>query len=705
MAATIQGTVQDGSGAPLFGANIVLEGESRGASTDLDGAFAIANVPPGVYTLNVTMVGYTPRQREVALTEQGADLTLTLEFDPVALEDLVFKAERQSSSVRVDEPVRVEVVSSEDLERESTDGGVLTALGSKTGLNTRPCALCGSAGVGMQGLDPSYTEVLMDGMPVLKGVGSLYGLDGVAVSDLSRVEITKGSGSSSSGTDAMAGSVNLVSRDPLDTRALDLSMTGSSTLRHGIAVNLTYPTGKLKSRIGVNYGSEPRKVDVNSDNITDTPSYDRLSGAVRTTYDLGRYKVVYSGRGLMENRFAGEVDWTERDRGSADVYGRDIAIQRNEHSLSYTLPGIWSLQTSLVRHQQDSWYGETRFDAGQLISVTFLQVEQAWTERHATNLRLEYRYEQYEDNLQLASPTDRTDRVPGLMVQQSYRPSDVWLVTYGGRAERYAEDPLVVSPRGSIRFRPKQNWTFLAAAGTGYRPVTIFSLDKAVHAGFDNVVVPEALEPERSLGSTFTINYRRATVGHALQIDLTGYYTHFDNKVVLSYGDEAHSETVYSNADMAFTRGVELQTTVTTADGWSLSAGGSVSDVQYRDTAGWRLMQMQNRYTGLASITKAWSDGGWAANVDANLYGPMALPEGRGRSDSPAYTTVDVGLSKQLGAFTVSGSVQNLLDYTQPDTPLKIDPVTGEPRFDAAMIYGPLLGRLFLLNIRSEFQL
>jgi outer membrane receptor for ferrienterochelin and colicins len=606
----------------------------------------------------------------------------------------------------VDEPVRTEVVEAKDLRRASSDGGVLTALAGTTGLNTRPCALCGSAGVGMQGLDPSYTEISIDGLPVLSGVGALYGLDAIAVQDLKRLELVKGSGNSHAGAAAMAGSVNLVTAEAREHPTASVTLSGGGTLRHMVGGDVSAPVAGVKSRASLTWAAEPRKLDRNGDDITDTPQFTRLNGSLNLSRDWTAGELRAASRLLHEERFAGETAWNEEDQGSSRVYGRDIHTRRYEGSLRWNARpggfGAWSLESALAHHRQDSWYGSTRFDATQLVSTSRLAMRREWNPLHSSHLQLQYRHEDYADNLSLAHETDRTFRVPGAVVRHSWDPDPRWFLQGGLLAEHYQRDGMVFTPRASLRLRPTSSWTLLASGGTGYRPVTIFSLDKAVHAGFDNVVVPENLQAERSANANLSLNYRSVGLDHSWQMDLTGFYTSFRNKVVLAFQDHA-AGTIYSNADDAFSRGVELRFSLNSSLGWTLRLGGTLTDAQYRDSLGWHRNELQNIYTANGSIERRLAELGLTADMEANLYGPQPLPEGRSRDQSPTYATVNLGVAKDWGRWTVSASVDNLFDYTQPDNPLITNPSTGERRFDSAMIYGPLLGRVFLVGLRGHF--
>ena len=561
---TISGTVRDEAGYPLAGANVFLNETFFGAASDMDGEFTISGVTAGSYTLIASLMGYKPFQQDITIHENdNITLSPVMLVDPVALEELIFEAEKEASQVAIDKPIRKETITVEDLATLSTDGSVRTALTLSTGLNTKACALCGSAGVGMQGLDASYTEVTVNGMPVLSGLGSLYGLDGISVSGLQSVEITKGSSDSRAGSAAMAGQVNLVQAKPGENSNLTLQLSAGETLKHNISGNIDREVAGIPTRFSAAYAAEPTKLDRNDDQITDTPQYHRLNFGVQSLKRVPAGQISVNWRGYGENRFAGDVDWDTSDRGSTTVYGREILTRRSEALASFTSNshpwGYWMLESALVNHRQDSWYRTTEFDATQTISATRLSVIREWESAHTSTVQGQFRYERYDDNLKLASETDRTDRIPGIVVQHTWQPNALWTLQAGVTGESYKEDDLVALPRGSVLYQPHHNWSLRLSGGTAYRPVTIFSLDKAVHTGFEDVNVPRTLKPERSLNGSFSVGFREANVDRAFQVDVTAFRTTFENKVILSFTEHKNGSTVYTNALDAYAEGVETQ--------------------------------------------------------------------------------------------------------------------------------------------------
>jgi outer membrane receptor for ferrienterochelin and colicins len=116
-----------------------------------------------------------------------------------------------------DEPIRVEVINREELEEKAImRPGNISMLVAETGgvrVQTTSPAL-GSANIRLQGLYGRYTQLLNDGLALYGGQASSIGLLKIPPTDLSTVEIIKGSASSLYGGSAMGGVINLISRRP-----------------------------------------------------------------------------------------------------------------------------------------------------------------------------------------------------------------------------------------------------------------------------------------------------------------------------------------------------------------------------------------------------------------------------------------------------------------------------------------------------------
>ncbi len=701
--AVIRGQVHDENRAPLYLANVMVEELQIGASTNENGEFFIDQVTEGRHTLRISQVGYETAQRTVTLAATDTMvLAIGLDESPVTVDDVDVTTDRVPSGVAMDTPVRMEIVSSEDLQQSATGGDLISGLSGQTGLKTAACAMCGSRGIGLQGLDPSYTEVTVDNMPVLSGLGTLYGLEGISASDVSRVELVKGAGDTESGSGAIAGSVNLVSARPTQNLSGTISVTGSQYGQFNTAGALSGPVWGVPMRLSVSHGAETERIDRDDDNVTDTPKYYRTNVSYGTAIGWGGGTLDIGSRIFHEHRFAGELNWSTRDRGSAEVYGREITTTRQELSLKYnrSLAEGWNgtAETALVNHKQDSWYGMTSFDAQQKMAVSRLSLERSWNPRQQTLLQLSHNYQDYTDNLKLNSQTDLRYSVPGMVVQHNWSPSTQWEFQVGDRIEYYSDHGTINTPRVAAGWRPDANSVIRLSAGAGFRPVTIFSLDAAAHAGFEHVVLSDQLEPERTLGTTLAFNRRWISRMMNLSLDLSVFYTKFDNMVTIEHGMQT-AHIIYNNADQGFSRGAELQARWNHRSGWGLQLGATRTQVRYSNPMGWHNAQFQYSFTGDATLSKTWSRSGIGADIGTNVYGPQYISDGHGREKSPVYATWTSSIRKSWRMFTASFTVENMFDWTQSDNPYPRDPATGFLLPDSALLYGPLLGRTFHIGL------
>lgn len=709
-AGVLRGMIHDqDTGDVLVGATATLEGTQRGAATNPKGIFTINNLEAKTYSLKISMLGYESLTMDVAVPEADT-VMLHLAIAPSALqgEEVVIETERQKSGLDNSSTIRKEVITAPELQAKSKDGGLLSALSNKTGLRTKPCALCGSAGIGLQGLDPSYTEINVDGLPVLSGLGTLYGLDGLSVSDVKEVQVTKGSGSSLFGSGAIAGAVNLVSARASLTPRLMTNMSIDNNGKSTVSASASGLTGRIPMRLSIMHSAEPQYVDHDDDGLTDTPKYRRLNLNYGIDPKLAQGSLKLGARYFNEHRYAGETNWHTGRRGGTEVYGRDILTDRKEVSGKYEFPlkGKFNgaVESAFVNHAQESWYGATYYDADQQLFLGKASARGEWNKRHASVFELFFNHQNYTDNLVLPVETDLLYNTPGATVEHTIHldDSEKFTVQGGTKIEYWDKYDVQFIPRGSMVYRPNVATGFRLSGGAGFRPVSIFSLEEAAHAGFENVIVPSTLAPERSTAGSFAINRQWVNTNYAVTADVSTFYTHFDDKVVLHYG-EHHGETVYANSPEAYSLGSEVQTGLSLNSGWSLDLGGRVSKVRYDDGTGtFRNAEFQSVYSGNASLMKKFTQKGITTELSAGVFGPQYLPEGRNRDKSPSYAIWNLGLTKSWKQVSLSGSVNNIFGWTQPDDPYLRDD-TGRLLLDSSLIYGPQLGRTFALALTWRY--
>ena len=144
---------------------------------------------------------------------QALEPTYELDNQVVSATGLISEAENA--------PIRTEVISARQL--EFMQAKVLTdALQYSTGLKVQKTVKQGSK-ISMQGIDANYVLVLKDGLPFISPTGSETDLSQISLAGIERIEIIKGSGSALYGSSAMAGVINLISKET-DISQLELDL-------------------------------------------------------------------------------------------------------------------------------------------------------------------------------------------------------------------------------------------------------------------------------------------------------------------------------------------------------------------------------------------------------------------------------------------------------------------------------------------------
>ncbi len=214
---TIKGKVIDiASNEPVSFANVALEGTSIGAVTNFEGEFEIINVPAGNYHVIASCVGYRADKQEFAVKlGQANTLTFKMNEDFIGLDQVVVTADRNQIS-RKDAPVVVNSIGTKLLENTAAStmaDGLMFSPGLRV---ENDCNNCGFSQVRMNGLEGPYTQILINSRPIFSGLAGVYGLEHIPPSMIQRIEVVRGGGSALFGGNAIAGTINVITKDPVN---------------------------------------------------------------------------------------------------------------------------------------------------------------------------------------------------------------------------------------------------------------------------------------------------------------------------------------------------------------------------------------------------------------------------------------------------------------------------------------------------------
>ncbi|WP_306416742.1 TonB-dependent receptor [Fulvivirga maritima] len=367
---TISGKVVSEAGAPLEFVNVGLEGTTLGSVTDKNGRFRIEKVPQGKYKVQASMVGFKTESKDIVLSA-AVSINFTMQETTQALDEVVVVSGTMKEVSKLESPVPVEVYSKKFFKANPTPS-VFESLQNVNGVRPQiNCNVCNTGDIHINGLEGPYTMVLIDGMPIVSGLSTVYGLTGIPQSLIERVEVVKGPASTLYGSEAVGGLINIITKKPATAPRFSADVFGTTWGEVNTDLGLRYSLSeKTNGLLGVNYFNYQNPIDNNNDGFTDVTLQNRISIFNKLDFNRKSNKTFsLAGRYVYEDRWGGEMDWDKQYRGGNEVYGESIYTSRWEVLGTYQLPvsEIINLQISANGHNQNSVYGDTKYLADQYI--------------------------------------------------------------------------------------------------------------------------------------------------------------------------------------------------------------------------------------------------------------------------------------------------------------------------------------------------
>ena len=674
--ASVGGVITD-KGEPLPFVNVYLKDRESGSSTDLNGRYLIEKLTAGDYILIASAMGYQTQRRNISLG-QNENLTLSFEMEPSAesLEETVVTGTLKPVS-RLESPVPVEVYSPAFLRKNPTPS-IFEALQNVNGVRPQiNCNVCNTGDIHINGLEGPYTLVLIDGMPIVSGLGTVYGLSGIPNSLIEQIEIIKGPASTLYGSEAVGGLINIITRNNLSAPEFfaDGFVTGwgEYNLDIGTKVSFGEHTNLL---LGVNYFNYDQPVDQNGDNFTDLTLQERISLFQKWNFTRDNARIFnLAGRFFYEDRWGGEMQWTPEFRGGDEVYGESIYTRRWEVLGKYQLPVEEKLLLSFSYndHHQNSVYGDLPYLADQRIGFSQLTWDKTLG-NHDLLVGTSIRYNYYDDNTTATEEggQNRADRVwiPSLFLQDEIGLAEKHSLLLGLRYDNDRRHGNIFTPRMAYKWKLSDHDILRLNAGTGFRVVNLFTEEHAALTGAREVVITEELKPERSLN--VNLNFLKkiyADSGVFIGLDASAFYTYFNNIILPDY-DTDPNLIIYDNLDgKSVSRGLSANLDMVFPNGLKLLLGATLQDVSNTENGITRSQILTEKFMATWNISYEFRAAHLSVDYTGNLYGPMRLPllgdlDPR-REYSPVWSIQNIQFTyKGIGNMEFYGGIKNLLNWT-----------------------------------------
>lgn len=293
--------VDEVTAEPLQGAHVRIHNSTSGAYSDADGRFSIP-IPPNLrwpLVMHVSFVGY--QQATQTLMRDAGEIEVRMKLDSSRLDEVVVSGTMVEVS-KMDSPIPVEVYSA-GFFKKNPSPTLFESLNMITGVLPQiNCSVCNTGDIHINGLEGPYTMILIDGMPIVSSLSTVYGLHGIPSSLIRRIEVVKGPASTLYGSEAVVGIINVITQDPYATDPFLLDVSGTSREEWNVDVSAGRRIGGAATIWGLNGFMYDRPHDVNGDGFTDITQQKRLFAFTKWAFGdasiAGRYGAVSSIGGM-----------------------------------------------------------------------------------------------------------------------------------------------------------------------------------------------------------------------------------------------------------------------------------------------------------------------------------------------------------------------------------------------------------------------
>ena len=525
---------------------VMLKGTTIGVSTENTGHYMMRNVPEGNFVVEVSAIGYKTQAREINVRKgMSYEVNFTLEEDYVQIDGVIVSATRSETTRRMS-PTLVNVVGM-DVYNKTNAVTVAQGLSFQPGVRVENnCQNCGFQQVRINGLDGQYTQILIDSRPIFSALAGVYGIEQLPANMVDRVEVMRGGGSALFGSSAIAGTINIITKEPVRNSAsishVTTAIGGSSALHNTTDINASIVSEDNKLGLAI-FGQNTAKDawDANGDGFTELSTISGQTLGFRGYVKTGLYsKITAEYHHLQEFRRGG-------DNLNLPPHEAMIAEQTDHSINTGGLKFDWFSKdqkhrfnafASLQHIDRDSYYGAGKDPNayGNTTDLTWvggaqyiLKSDNCLFMPADLTVGLEYNEDYLRDNMWgYNRTTDQTVRIVSAYAQNEWK-NERWGILIGGRLDKHnLIDGLIFSPRANLRFNPSENINFRASYSYGFRAPQAF--DEDLH--IDNVGgtvsmirLAEDLKVERSQSVSVSADMYRSWGSWQGNLLVEGFFT------------------------------------------------------------------------------------------------------------------------------------------------------------------------------------
>ncbi len=721
---SLRGKVVDWDQNYVKKAVVLIPEIGNSVETDDSGTFEFKQIPGGRYHIEVYAEGFLEYSSDPFVVGED-NLNYNIVLTKRLTEEIVVTATR-TQKLFSETPVKIEVISREDFSKKAP-ANLADTLYQTTGVRVEnDCQNCNFTQVRINGMEGKYTQILIDSSPVISAMTGVYGLEQIPAEMLDRIEIVKGGGSALYGGNAVAGVINILTREPKENRTtLKLhqeSISGKPFTNLGFRSGLVSKNLNTKAYLFGSY-QDREPIDLNDDGFSELGTisntsfglnlYNYFSG-INSNLRLSLFRIFEERRGgdLFDRppHEANTAEWVKTDQIGVSTDWNHYLAQSLHYNLSF----------SFVDAKRDTYYGSHKDPNAYGITknpLLFLNCQinyQAGS--HVFSLGGQYKRDEITDEATGYNRLiEEAYHESGLFIQDDFKIGKTFSLLTGLRVNKHsALDRTIFTPRLSILVNLTRELSFRTSFSTGFRAPQVFDEDLHItQVGGEGMIVTNSpdLKEEKSYSVNSGFDFGKQIGRNLIQFSIGAFYNDLKNTFILHEIQRTQKARILEriNGSGSKVYGISLDFGLVLGPSLSLSSGWTVQrsrlDEPEPEFNSREFFRTPNSYGYISASYKNRK----FINVDLSgeYTGSMKAPHYAGYIDGDRLETTSPFLVINLKvhrpinitescALSLSLGTYNLLDSYQED----LD--KGEDR-DSGYVYGPAKPRSFYAGIEFSF--
>lgn len=625
-------------------------------------------------------------------------------------------------------PLKVDTVGQRVIE-QAMECNILDVLDGKQGLRKKvDCSVCNTAQIQFIGLKGAYTQILYDGIPSYSGLGMIYGIEQIPMTNIDRIEIVKGVGHVKYGNNAIAGVINIVPKKIPPAPTVHLKMNYGHHNEQNYSTAFSARVRNTGIQASFNRNTSPM-INMNDDDMNDVAEFERHAFTTRLTQTI-REHIELSGNVSVssEDRFGGTETSSRRWIGqfqpestwvsaNGNIIHQPLIYQEYVQSKRVSYEGgmklilteklLHELRISFLEHYQNSYYGYLNLEAKQ--HILHIENDFHYTSKcHDLLAGIAYNFDGFTDNRSFGS---HNYHVPSVYIQESYKPSEDWDIMGGIRYDYHNIHGSILSPRLGLRFGGFDHFVFRVNGGRGFRTFNLFSENHAATTSDVYYLLPiDDLRAERSWSVLVNAEFSIQNKIFGIACDLSAYHTRIKDYIqpyyLPKYTVDGRQMVKYCNLDgNTIAQGLEFTGSLLLPGGFSIDIGGNLLDNYSTSRSNYGTIYYSPDYMANGQIVWRSERIGMEINLNGNRVGPQKLREVRfgpvlvlSERTSPSYMLFNLQIEQDFKPFTFTIAVRNFTDFYQA----KKEQIFFSKGwyYQTTSVWGPMKGRTFYFGIR-----